>query len=337
MLFRSDLPEEKRRQYVESIHSTGLRATKLTDQLLAFSRRRPLQLEVVDVNSSLDALADLLRRTLGSRVTLELDLHPDVGRVEVDSAQLDNAVLNAAVNARDAMPSGGTLTIATRTEAGGNGNMVRISVTDTGLGMPQRVQERAFDPFFTTKAVGEGTGLGLSQIHGFAAQAGGRAELSSREGQGTTVSILLPSTMKALTELDAEDGGAVLPSGTKVLLVEDNAQVQAFGAELLNDIGCEVRCASSGEEGLQILADYEPDAVITDIIMPGMSGIDLARRLAERNPSLPVILATGYSEQAAEGVRGLPIVLKPYSGRDLSAAISSAIRRAAAMKKAELA
>lgn len=334
---KTDLPEEKRQQYVESIHSTGLRATKLTDQLLAFSRRRPLQLEVVDVNSSLDALSDLLRRTLGSRITLKLDLDPNAGRVEVDSAQLDNAVLNAAVNARDAMPSGGTLYIMTEAEQSDDARTVRISIKDTGLGMPQRVLERAFDPFFTTKGIGEGTGLGLSQIHGFAAQAGGRAELSSSEGQGTTVSIILPATQKALSELDVDDVDATLPEGTKILLVEDNAQVQAFGAELLQDLGCEVRCASSGEEALNMLDDFNPEAVVTDIIMPGMSGIDLARRISEQKPSTPVILVTGYSEQAARGLRGLPIVLKPYSGRDLSAAIAGAMRRLVDGQRAGLA
>lgn len=325
---KPDLPADKRQKYIDSIHSTGLRATKLTDQLLAFSRRRPLQLEVVDVNSLIDALSDLLQRTLGSRVRLELKLDPSAGRVEVDSAQLDNAILNAAVNARDAMPSGGTLTISTHGQTDANGQSVRVSVTDTGMGMPERVLERAFDPFFTTKGIGEGTGLGLSQIHGFAAQAGGHAELSSQEGRGTTVTIILPTTDKKLTEVEAESPAVNLPSGTRILLVEDNPQVQAFGAELLQDLGCEVRCASCGEEALQALSDQLPDAVLTDIVMPGMSGIDLAGHIREAHPNVPVILATGYSEQAAKGIRSLPIVLKPYSGRDLATAINAAIRRA---------
>jgi PAS domain S-box-containing protein len=156
---RPDLPNAKRQQYVDAIHSTALRATKLTDQLLAFSRRRPLQLEVIDVNQAIESLADLLRRTLGSRVNLEVALAADVGRVEVDAAQLDNAILNAAVNARDAMPNCGTLTIASRREVGNQGERVRIEISDTGLGMPDRVLTRAFEPFLTTKG-GRGHGLG---------------------------------------------------------------------------------------------------------------------------------------------------------------------------------
>jgi CheY-like chemotaxis protein len=282
---------------------------------------------VIEVNASIDALSDLLRRTLGSRIHLELELDPMAGRVEVDPAQLDNAILNAAVNARDAMPSGGSLRIVTAVEASTDGYRVRISVADTGLGMPQRVLERAFDPFFTTKPIGEGTGLGLSQIHGFAAQAGGHAEISSTEGSGTTVSIILPQTGKELTVSDPASPAPELPAGTKILLVEDNAQVQAFGAELLQDLGCDVRCAASGEEALEVLAEYRPDAVLTDIVMPGMSGIDLAEEISAAHPSLPVILATGYSEQAAKGFQRLPMVLKPYSGLDLASAITGTMRR----------
>jgi PAS domain S-box-containing protein len=326
---KPDLADEKRRQYIESIYSTGMRATKLTDQLLAFSRRRPLLLEVIDTNASVDALSDLLHRALGSRVKLELELDPAAGRVEVDSAQLDNAVLNAAVNARDAMPAGGTLRITTKAEVIAEGEWVRISIADDGLGMPQRVLERAFDPFYTTKPVGEGTGLGLSQIHGFAAQAGGRAEISSKEGSGTTVHIVLPCTAKELSVADAEAKAPELPAGTNILLVEDNPQVQAFGAELLQDLGCEVRCAASGEEALNLLEEYTPQAVLTDIIMPGISGIDLAQQISAEHPNLPIILATGYSEQAAQGVRRWPMVLKPYSGSDLASAIASAMRRSA--------
>jgi signal transduction histidine kinase/CheY-like chemotaxis protein len=326
---RPNLSPEKRQQYVDAIYDTGTRATKLTDQLLAFGRRRPLRAEVLDVNSCVDALSDMLRRTLGSRIKVELSLADDVGRVEVDAAQLESALLNAAINARDAMPNGGTLTIATSKEAADAQEFVRIDVRDTGLGMPQRVLERAFDPFFTTKEVGEGTGLGLSQIHGFAAQAGGSAELSSEEGAGTTVSLLLPRTGKNLTRSHENRTSQTLSKGTRVLLVEDNAQVRAFANDLLQDLGCEVLCAASGDEALACLADADVDVVLSDIVMPGMSGIELASRVKQARPRLPVVLATGYSEQAAQTSQPLPIILKPYSGTDLSAALAQAIAASA--------
>ena len=324
---RPDLDPDKRQQYVDAIFETGTRATKVTDQLLAFARRRPLQAEVLDVNASIESLSDMLQRTLGSRVKVKLRLDGDAGRVEVDPAQLETAILNAAVNARDAMPKGGTLTIATSV-AGDEEGCVRIDISDTGLGMPQRVIERAFDPFFTTKGVGEGTGLGLSQIHGFAAQSGGRAELTSAEGQGTTVSIVLPPTEK---ELCASTQGGVeseLPAGTRVLLVEDNPQVRAFAEDLLQELGCSVTSAASAEEALTRLGEAAPDLVLTDIVMPGMSGIELSRRIRQSSPETAVVLATGYSEQAARDAEGLAIVLKPYSAGDLSTAMARALARA---------
>ena len=325
---RPNLSREKRQQYVDAIFDTGTRATKLTDQLLAFGRRRPLRAEVLDANSRVDALADMLRRTLGSRISIELKLADDVGRVEVDAAQLESAILNAAINARDAMPSGGVLTIATSIEHGDAEDYVRVDIKDTGLGMPQRVVERAFDPFFTTKEVGEGTGLGLSQVHGFAAQAGGRAELESAEGAGTTVSIFLPRSSKEITCSYQGGPSESLRQGVRVMLVEDNSQVRAFAKDLLEDLGCEVVCAACGDEALACLTETKVDVVLSDIVMPGMSGIELADRISRCCPGLPIILATGYSEQAAQTSQPLPIILKPYSGTDLSIALERAIEAA---------
>ncbi len=322
---RPDLDSDKRQQYIEAIFDTGTRATKLTDQLLAFGRRRPLRPEVIDVNATIDALSDMLQRVLGSRISVRLDLSDDAGRAEVDVAQFETAILNAVVNARDAMPRGGTLTISTAIEPDLGGDLVAVRIGDTGLGMPERVLERAFDPFFTTKAICEGTGLGLSQIHGFAAQAGGRAELHSTEGAGTTVSILLPKSDKALPAIADEAGAATLPEDVCVLLVEDNVQVRSFAEDLLKDLGCEVLSAESADRALAILADANPDLVLTDIVMPGMSGIELAAEIGRLRPGLPVVLATGYSEQAARGNERLPIVLKPYSASDLSAALAKAL------------
>ena len=323
---RPNLPQEKQQQYLEAIFETGTRATKLTDQLLAFGRRRPLRPLVIDVNASVDAVTDMLKGALSSRIELKLELADDAGRVEVDTAQLETAILNAVVNARDAMPGGGTVTVATRRESSEDGERVRIAISDTGMGMPQRVLERAFDPFFTTKPLGEGTGLGLSQIHGFAAQSGGRAEIASSEGSGTSVSIILPRSSKALTPAST-DAAVSLPKGLRVLLVEDNPQVRSFAEDLLEDLGCEVVSAATAEEALAALPEHDVDIVLSDIVMPGMGGLELAARLKRARPELPVVLATGYSEEVARGQQRLPLVLKPYSATDLSAALAQALTR----------
>jgi PAS domain S-box-containing protein len=323
---RPELPGDKRQQYVDAIYETGVRATKLTDQLLAFGRRRPLRPEVIDVNALIDAVSDLLRRTLGSRIQVELKLAEDAGRIEVDPTQLETAILNAAINARDAMPAGGKLIVSTGRERVEAEDYIRIDVSDTGLGMPQRVVERAFDPFFTTKEVGAGTGLGLSQVHGFAAQAGGRAELMSTEGLGTTLSIFLPRSGKEITHREDKEDAAPLPKQLRVLLVEDNPQVRAFADDLLADLGCNVLCAGCADDALATLGRNEVDVVLSDIVMPGMSGIELANRIAELHPSLPVVLATGYSEQAAHRTQARPILMKPYSARELSAALAKVVR-----------
>jgi CheY-like chemotaxis protein len=256
-----------------------------------------------------------------------LDLADDAGHIEVDAAQLETAILNAAINARDAMPNGGKLKVSTAIVRQEEADFLRIDVIDTGLGMPQRVLERAFDPFFTTKEIGEGTGLGLSQIHGFAAQNGGRAELASAEGRGTTVSILLPCTDKEPAQPEADSGVSLLPNDVSVLLVEDNPQVRAFAFDLLVDLGCDVVSASSAVEALEHLASKEVDVVLSDIVMPGMTGIELARRIGELHPGLPVVLATGYSEQASQSVQARPILMKPYSAAELSAALAEALKR----------
>ena len=232
LLRKPDLPGDKRRQYLEAIGETADRATTLTNHLLAFGRRQPIKPEVLDLNVRLDAVADMLSRTLGSVIRIELDLQFGAGRVEVDVAQLETAILNAAVNARDAMPEGGTLTLSTRALRENGAEFVALAIRDTGTGMPKEVIDRAFEPFFTTKDVGKGTGLGLSQIHGFAAQAGGRAEISSEEGCGTTITLVLPRTEKDIAS--AVPGGSMsdLPEGLCVLLVEDNPQVREFAEGL---------------------------------------------------------------------------------------------------------
>jgi PAS domain S-box-containing protein len=327
LLGRGNLSEERRRKYLAAITDTADRAATLTSHLLAFSRRQPLRPEVLDLNPRLDAFAEVLDRTLGSIIEVKLDLAPGLWRIEADPTHLETALLNAAINARDAMPEGGVLTLGTRNVRDPQGgDMVAISVTDTGEGMPKEVAERAFEPFFTTKPVGKGTGLGLSQIHGFAAQTGGRAEVESELGKGTTIRLLLPSTDK-LIEATADARPRELPAGLKVLLVEDNEQVAEFAGHLLEELGCAVELAGSGEEALDQLEVKRPDIVFSDVVMPGISGIELARRLRERWPDLPVLLASGYSEDVLKGeARLYELVRKPYGRVSLGYALSRLVR-----------
>ena len=322
LLRRPDLDQDKRRQYLEAIVQTAGRATTLTNQLLAFGRRQAIRPEVIDLNLRLDAVSELLARTLGSRIEVALDLASPLGNIEVDSTQLETAILNAALNARDAMPDGGRLTLRTSLTSGGDKESVRLEIVDTGTGMPKEVADRAFEPFFTTKEVGKGTGLGLSQIHGFAAQAGGHAEIRSREGEGTTIAIVLPRSSKVPAETAHEDPCAELPPGLRILLVEDNPQVRVFAEELLDDLGCEVVSVDGGAAALEILGTRDFDLVLTDVVMPGMTGIELARQLRDLRPDLPVLLATGYSEEVVSGAPQFPVIIKPYGTRDLTAAIA---------------
>ncbi len=323
LLRKPDLPEAKRKQYLEAIAETADRATMLTNHLLAFGRRQSIKPEVLDLNIRLDALAEVLSRTLGSSVQVELDLAQSACRVEIDSAQLETAILNAAVNARDAMPDGGTLTLSTRPVEEDGAKFVALSVRDTGTGMPPEVIDRAFEPFFTTKDVGKGTGLGLSQIHGFAAQAGGRAEIASASGEGTTIIFLLPMTEKEVAAVIPGETMLDLPQGLCVLLVEDNPQVREFAEGLLIDLGCKVMTAENADQALAHLESGGIDLVLSDVVMPGMSGVELARHVLEDHPGVPVLLATGYSDELLKRGTEFAVLGKPFGAADLSKAMSA--------------
>jgi PAS domain S-box-containing protein len=329
LLKRPDMPEDRRRRYLDAIAETTQRATTLTSHLLAFGRRQPIRAEVIDLHVRIDALAEVIARTIGSRITVSLDLSATRARVEVDPAELETAILNAAFNARDAMPEGGALTLATADAVEGEDGSVAIEIRDTGTGMSPEVVERAFEPFFTTKPVGKGTGLGLSQIHGFAAQAGGRAEVDSDEGKGTTVRIILPRSLKRLAAAADERDAAALPAGLNVLLVEDNDQVRAFAADMLGELHCRVMTARDGQEALALLQGERVDVVFTDVVMPGISGLDLAKSLRDSHPHIPVVLATGYSaETVASTASGFEIVRKPYDAHAVSGALAAVLARA---------
>ncbi len=326
LLRARSLSPEKHARYLDTIIATVDRATTLTSHLLSFGRRQPLKPETIDLNLSLDAFAEVLSRTIGSTIEIGLDLAPGVWPIEADATQLETALLNAAINARDAMPAGGRLTISSSNLPGGEngGDMVCIALADTGEGMPRDVLERAFDPFFTTKPVGRGTGLGLSQIHGFAAQSGGRAEIDSEPGRGTVLRILLPRGLDVRLTAPAGDGRIAYGSGATVLLVEDNEQVREFAENLLAELDYRVISAPNAEQAILVLERDKVDLLFSDVMMPGMSGVELANHARQRRPELPVLLASGYSKEMAFGAaRDFATLAKPYGASSLGAALAA--------------
>jgi PAS domain S-box-containing protein len=324
LLKHRQLPEEKKLRYLQAIVDTTDRATALTSHLLAFGRRQSLKPVVIDLAVRLDAFAEMIARMLGSMIKVSLDLQAKAALVEVDAAQLETALLNAVVNARDAMPLGGTLTLSTSDCEFDGKDAICIIVRDTGGGIPKNVLDRVFEPFFTTKEIGKGTGLGLSQIHGFAAQAGGTAEIESDEGKGTAVKIILPRSDKALHVAPLDQRPGDFPKGLKVLLAEDNAQVRDFAVQLLRDLDCEVVAAEDGAEALEKALAEDFDLVFTDVVMPGLSGLQLAQRLEAARPDLPVLLATGFSEELrGEPSRRFAVAAKPYDATSLGKAIAA--------------
>jgi len=329
LLANEALPQAKRSRYLDAIIETADRASTLTSHLLAFGRRQALKPEVIDLNLRLDALGEILSRTLGAPIDVTLSLAPGLWPVEVDSAQLETALLNAAFNARDAMPGGGRLTLSTCNHHDAEmGDSVCIAVADTGEGMSAETLNRVFEPFFTTKPIGKGTGLGLSQIHGFAAQSGGRAEIVSVLGEGTSVRLILPRSAGAARACVARDQAPATARGKIVLLVEDNDQVRDFAQILLEEMGCGVVAADSAETALPLLRSACPDLLFSDIVMPGRSGIALARAARELRPDLPILLASGYSEEIiGGGAMDFEILRKPYSNDSLAAALSSVLDR----------
>ena len=327
MLTRPNIKADRRQRFAEAIVQAAARAAALTGQLLAFARRQPLQPEVVDVNAMIAGMIDLLDRTLGERFTIRTDLSDEVCAVEADRAQLASAVLNIAVNARDAMPDGGTLAIGTERVHGEEGDQIAICVTDSGTGMDDETIARAMEPFFTTKGAGKGTGLGLSQVYGFATQSGGDLRIVSAPGQGTTVTILLPCSDAPLPPVpDAGPGEARAARIGAVLLVEDNEEVGEFAEALLQELGHSVTWVKSGPEALAAAAERPFDVVLTDVVMPAMSGIELADQLRRFQPDLPLVLTTGYSDEIAKsGAGGRPVLLKPYRIETLAAVLDEAL------------
>jgi PAS domain S-box-containing protein len=322
-LKKSAPTDAKVQRAISAIETAAKRGAALTSQLLTFARRQSVNPEAIDVATRIGAIRDVLETGAGSSVRLAFDLGRDIWPVTVDISELETAIVNLVINARDAMPAGGTITVAARnaiTEAD-QGDFVAVSIEDSGQGIAPDVLDKIFDPFFTTKPVGKGTGLGLSQVHGFAHQAGGTVKVESELGRGTKVTILLPRDEIA-PAADKTNIAEVGGSGT-VLLVEDNPDVASVSASLLEQLGYTVRRVPDADAALRDVELHNVDLVFSDIVMPGnIDGLTLARRLREMRPELPILLATGYSDAAA-GVRGdFPILRKPYEIHQLSQAIA---------------
>jgi signal transduction histidine kinase/CheY-like chemotaxis protein len=327
LLERSKDPE-RRDKLKRGIREALDRGAKLTQQLLTFARRTPLQREVIEVRRRMANLSDLLERSLREDVTVEYDLAGDLWPIEVDPSQFDVAILNIAVNARDAMPEGGAIRIAARNAPGGldGEDAVHIAISDQGSGMTQEQIDKAFEPFFTTKGVGRGTGLGLSQVYGFTHAAGGTVAIESAPGAGATVTLMLPRC-EQVPEVPAREEAALLGQarlGWRVLLVEDDDALAELVAEMLAELGCSVSRRATVTDALRGFDRDAYDAVISDMVMPGdRNGLDLARELRSRWSDLPVLLVTGYSSAASSALdEGFEVLAKPFTLAALAARLS---------------
>jgi PAS domain S-box-containing protein len=327
MLMRRGLGSDRERRLIDGALQSAERAKMLVQRLLAFARRQPLQPTAVPLCDLVRGMTGLIGSTLGPRVDLRLAIDEELPPAKADPNQLEMAILNLSVNARDAMPDGGALTIAARRESIAGkapaglrrGHYVRLSVTDTGVGMDEPTRLRAIEPFFSTKGIGKGTGLGLSMAHGLAAQLGGGLTIASAPGRGTTVDLWLPISFEPVETgpFPPTTPHATAARGT-ALLVDDEELVRMSTADMLSDLGYGVVEAASAEEALRLIeAGTAPDLLVTDHLMPGMNGEELARRLRAERPELPALIVSGYAE--AEGIApDLPRLTKPFRNAELA-------------------
>ena len=321
---RAELTDKKHTRLLDMIATATERGESLTRQLLTYSRQQTLMPQIIDLGQRLPLLRELLTRSLGFAIEIKVDAPDGVCAIRVDPSEFELAILNLAVNAKDAMPDGGTLAIRAKpvtlkgeaSEEGLSGDFVAIRVADTGHGIPAELLPRVFEPFFTTKEVGKGTGLGLSQVYGFAKQSGGTATITSAEGRGTAITIFLPRCHEAPpSPAPPAPAQPVAEAAGTVLLVEDNSDVAEVGAGLFHQLGYRVRSVANAQAALAALRlDSDVDLVFSDILMPGgMTGLDLAREIGARFPTIPVLLTTGYSASAQDAVRqGVVVLQKPY-------------------------
>jgi PAS domain S-box-containing protein len=328
--------DEKLQRYATNALTAAERGARLTGQLLAFSRVQRLEVRPVSVSQLIEGMRPLLQNVLGPGITKEFNLSDDEVPVMADPTQLEVAVLNLAINARDAMPNGGVLTIATgasrisKDPELDDGDYVELCINDTGMGMPPEVASRAFEPFFTTKEVGKGTGLGLSMVYGMARQSGGTARIESAPGKGTTIKLYFRAA-EALVEMKprkaAESNDLAGQAGVSVLVIDDDPDVRGFVAEALSDQGFRVRECADGQTGLAEFAKERPDLVVLDFVMPAMSGAEVARRMLEDAPGQKILFVSGYSE--TESIKRIapnsPLLSKPFRSDALCRAALKAL------------
>jgi PAS domain S-box-containing protein len=332
MLMRRGVGSERERRLIDGALQSAERAKTLVQRLLAFARRQPLQPIAVDIADLVKSMARLIDSTLGPQIDVRVDIAADLPPAVADPNQLEMALLNLAVNARDAMPGGGRLTIAATRESVlgqhatglAQGRYVRLSVSDTGIGMDAATRMHAIEPFFSTKGVGKGTGLGLSMVHGLTAQLGGRLMIESALGNGTTIGMWLPVSMLPVATGEETSPRSDMRQGhSTALLIDDEDLVRMTTADMLADLGFDVIEAMSAEEGLRLIEEgIAPDVVVTDHLMPGMTGADLVRLLRNTRPDLPVLVVSGYAE--AEGIPpDTARLTKPFRNADLAASLSA--------------
>ena len=337
MLQRRGVGGEREQRLIDGALQSSERARILVQRLLAFARRQPLQSEAVDVDALVNGMADLIASTSGPGIKVVVDIGPNLQAARADPNQIEMAVLNLSVNARDAMPNGGQLTISAADEvvAGRHraglapGAYVRISVADTGTGMDEATVARAIEPFYSTKGIGKGTGLGLSMVHGLASQLGGSLLISSKVGLGTQIEFWLPATVHSPASLDTPEPATVAAGVAKgtILLVDDEDLVRLSTADMIIEIGFGVIETASAEEALTVLRNgANISAVVTDHLMPGMTGVDLARIVMERWPDTPVLIVSGYAD--GDGIApDLPRLSKPFRKADLTGSLISLLER----------
>jgi signal transduction histidine kinase len=325
-LIRARSTEDNVRKWAENAFKAAERGSKLTSQLLAFSRTQKLDTVPVDANALIGGMRELLNQSLGAAVTVEFQAAANLPLAIGDTNQLELAVLNLSLNARDAMPDGGTLTISTALSE--DAKSVLVSVTDTGTGMPPEVVARAFDPFFTTKPTGKGTGLGLSQVYGIVRQAGGEVTIDSKVGKGTKVTLHLPRAAEAVVATKTIDAKAARSlKAEKLLLVDDDADVRDIVCRVLVELGYDVRETCGGQEALAALSDFNPDLLVVDFAMPNMNGAELVSAARARNTNLKILFLSGHAESSAleSAVGNAPLLRKPFRPAELATAVRSAL------------